>query len=654
MKKENRNLKIIVIAVCVFVILLANIFLILRGDPVSKRLKELSLHDKITQMMMISFRYWDDKPLPKEERTAFTVMNNEVRSAIEKYHFGAVIYFAQNLEETQQAYQLTADMQQAAVESSGIPMLICADQEGGSVVRLKSGTALPGNMALGAARDSQYAVKAGQVIGSELSAIGLNTNLAPVVDVNNNANNPIIGLRSYSDDPLAVGELAASVIAGVEEYGVISCAKHFPGHGDTAEDSHYSLPIVDKSIDTLLECELVPYRTVIDKGVDMIMTSHILYPQLEPDTAFSKKTGKQESLPATMSDDIITGLLKENMKFQGIVVTDAMNMNGITEYWEPEDAVIYAIQAGADMICMPCEIFSPEDFATLDMIIEAVETAVEDGTIPMSRIDDAVQRILTVKHDQGILDYNASDYSLEKAQEVIGSSDNREIEREIAAAAVTVVQNKNDVLPLKLTAESKVLMAVPYENEQGQLIMGWNRAKDAGLIPDGSQVKTIHFNEESTIDTFKAELDWADTIIFNSEVYSASEMNGKQWTSGYILSAIEYAENLGKVTIVQSADKPYDVQSYLNADAVLAIYGNKGSSVDPTEALLNQTTYSDTAYGPNIIAGIEVVFGVFPARGRLPVNIPYFENEEYTNELIFARGHGLTYDRIESGQNKTE
>lgn len=649
MKKVGLKPKIIALAIVAVLLTTAALIAVWR-NPVLRIVKELSLRDKITQMMMVSFRYWDDELQPGEEKTAVTVMNDDIRAVVEKYHLGAVIYFSQNLTETQQAYQLTADLQQAAVDGGGIPMLICADQEGGLVFRLTSGTALPGNMALGAAGDPQYAVKAGKIIGSELMALGINTNLAPVIDVNNNANNPVIGLRSYSDDPSAVGNLAASFIDGMETYNVISCAKHFPGHGDTAADSHYGLPCVDKPLDALLTCELAPYRTVIDQGVDMIMTAHILYPQLEPDTAFSQKTGKQEALPATMSDDIIIGLLKEELGFQGVVVTDAMNMQSITDYWEQVEAVVYSIQAGADMICMPCELSSPEDIDTLDMIVEGVAAAVEEGTIPISRIDDAVKRILTVKHKRGLLNYCASDYSLEDAQAVVGSNTNREIEREISAAAVTVVQNKNDVLPLQLTADSKVLMAVPYANELGQMILGWNRAKAAGLIPDAAQVKAICFDKDSTIDTFKTELTWADTIIFNSEVSSISAMNGGKWVSAYILDAIDYAQSLGKVTIVQSVDKPYDVQSYPDADAVLAVYGCKGSSVDPTVAHINAITQSETACGPNIIAGIEVIFGVFPARGTLPVDIRKFENGVYSDEIVFPCGYGLTYDAITVNQ----
>ena len=202
------------------------------ADSVEEMLRSMTLRQKITQMLMVDFRYWDEGN--GAGQVGFTVMNDQIRKIVEDYDFGAMIYFAQNVVETDQTYNLSIALQEAATKDGGIPLIISADQEGGSVVRLGTGTSLPGNMALGATGSEEYAKAAGQIIGSELSVLGINTNLAPVVDVNNNANNPVIGLRSYSDDADIVGTLASATIAGLADYNVIGCAKHFPGHGDTA------------------------------------------------------------------------------------------------------------------------------------------------------------------------------------------------------------------------------------------------------------------------------------------------------------------------------------------------------------------------------------------------------------------------------------
>ena len=602
----------------------------------------MSLKQKVTQMLMVDFRKWGDTNASAKD---FEVMNDEVYKIIEEYDFGSIILFANNIKTTDKTFELVTKMQEAATNDGGIAMLISADQEGGSVYRLGSGTALPGNMALGAAGDPYYSYAAGTIIGSELSVLGINTNLAPVVDVNNNANNPVIGLRSYSDDADIVGTLASASIKGMAEYNVIGCAKHFPGHGDTATDSHYGLPSVDKSKEVLMENELKPYKIAIEQGIEMIMTAHILYPQLDNSTIVSNKTGEAEKLPATMSKAILTDLLKGEMGFNGIIVTDAMNMAGIANKWDQVQSVKVAIAAGVDMICMPCQLYCEADMANLDAIINGVVEAVESGEIPEARINDAVKRILTVKENRGILDYKASDYSLEKAKEVVGSDANRELERQIAAAAVTVVKNENNVLPLKVTENTKVLMMVPYNNERGQMIMGWNRAKEAGLIPEGAEVKVVRFNN-ATLDNYKADMDWADVVIINSEVSSAAKMAGGNWVSGAPEVFTKYCKENGKISIISSVDKPYDVQLYPNADAIVAAYGCKGSSVDPTEAIIGGATGSEAAYGPNIIAAVEVILGTFQAKGTLPVDIPKFDPEAktYTDEIVYPRGYGLTYD----------
>lgn len=621
-----------------------------RLSRVDDLVQSMSLRDKVTQMLMVDFRKWGSTA---DTATDFTEMNDEIYGILEEYNFGSVILFANNVKETEQTLLLTQALQDAATKNNGIPLIISVDQEGGSVYRLGSGTALPGNMALGATfavNGTKYAKEAGKIIGSELSALGINTNLAPVVDVNNNANNPVIGLRSFGDDPDMVGALASAVIEGMAAYNVIGTAKHFPGHGDTATDSHYGLPIVEKSLDELMRNELKPYTIAISQGIEMIMTAHILYPQLEGDKILSSKTGELESLPATMSDDILTGLLKGEMGFDGIIVTDAMNMAGITEKWDPVQAAIVSIQAGVDMLCMPTRLYCMEDLENLNAIIDGIVNAVGDGTIPQSRIDDAVTRILTVKLNRGILDYDPSALSLDHANAVVGCEANREMEREIAANAVTLIKNENETLPLKTTSDSRVLMLVPFDNERALTIMGWNRAKEAGLIAEGALVDYYCFNsksveEDSFIAELQEKLDWADTLIIISECSSTSRMEYKHWLTSIPNMLCDYASEEEKTSIVISADKPYDVQLYPNADAILATYGCKGSSVDPTEALIGGATGSAKAYGPNILAAVEVALGTFAPQGKLPLEIPVYDvvSNTYTSEIAYERGYGLTY-----------
>lgn len=602
---------------------------------VENLLKGMTLQEKICQMLMIDFRNWNG--------SSFTVMNDEVRKIVEDYNFGAVVYFAPNMAGTQQVYTLTREMQVAATNGGDIPMIITADQEGGIIYRLATGTALPGNMALGATHNPVYAKMSGNIIGSEFYSLGLNSTLAPVVDVNNNANNSVIGLRSYGDDAAKVGEMAAANIQGLCEEGVVGCAKHFPGHGDTSTDSHYGLPIVNKSLAQVQECELKPYEIAISKGIDMIMTAHILYPQLEGDKVISTKTGNAESLPATLSDDIVTGLLKEKMGFEGVVVTDAMNMGALANYWYISQSAVLAINAGVDMLCMPCTVHSQSQLSNLTNVISVIETAVNKGTISMSRIDDAVTRILTVKEKNGILDWESGQTTLADANATVGSDFNHQVEREIAAASITVVKNNNNTLPLNLSSDSKVLMMVPYNNERAQMVMGWNRAKAAGIIPDGAQMQVMTFSN-ANIRNYQQTIDQYDTIIINSEICSASLISNNSYLYAGPKAFSDYAAGKGKKVVIMSVDKPYDLQFYPNASAVIATYGCMGSSLDPTESMNNDITTSDEAYGPNIIAGVEVALGVFGAGGKLPVDIPTYSNGEYLSTLVYKNGYGLTYN----------
>lgn len=637
-------------ALLLSVVLLAGVIPIpghaLQQDRVDELLEGMPLRDKITQMLMVDFRNWDADLTDSKGATAFTVMNDQVRQVLAKYHFGAVILFAENIQETAQSYTLIREMQEAAISGGGLPMIISADQEGGRVYRLGSGSALPGNMALGATGDANLARIAGRILGSELNALGINNNLAPVVDVNSNANNPVIDLRSYSDDPVLVGSLASACVEGMADYHVIGCAKHFPGHGDTATDSHYGLPVVNKSRTELLKTELMPFQMVVDAGVEMIMTAHILYPQLDSSTKYSPKTGKQESLPATMSTAILTDLLKGEMGFNGIVCTDSMRMAAISSTWDPVQAAVNAIVAGADMLCTPCVLYDLDDLKNLDKIISGIEDAVTDGIIPESRLDDAVTRILKVKEANGILDYNTDDRSLEDALTVVGGSENRDMERQIAAAAVTVVKNEQETLPLRLTPESRVLMLCPAADQRALLVMGWNRAVEAGLVPDGAQMEYLQFSSSAITKTIEQKLQWADTVIVLSALESAAQMSYDHWHTAGPENFVNYAKEYGKTAVVISIDNPYDVQLYDKADAIMAVYGYRGSSADPEALAVSGACSTELAFGPNIVAGIEVALGVMDHGGSLPVHIPRFDNttDKYTDELVYERGYGLFYE----------
>lgn len=611
---------------------------------VDQLLKNMTLDQKIGQMLMPDFRQW--KAQGEEKPIDFTVINREVAQIIDRFDLGGVILFAQNVKTTEQTLQLTHDLQMAATNNESnngnIPLLLSIDQEGGVVYRLGSGTALPGNMAIGATRNVQYAKDAGAIIGRELNALGINTNFAPVLDVNNNPLNPVIGLRSFSSDPHLVGELGIAMMKGMQENNVITAAKHFPGHGDTAVDSHVGLPIVDKTKEELLKTELKPFKLAIENGVDMLMSAHIQYPQLEADKMISKKDNSEIYLPATLSDDIMKKLVREEMGYDGIIVSDAMNMQAIADHFGESDATILAIKADVDIVLMPTVLRSEEDIAKLQTIVDNVKQAVNSGEIPLETIDKSVTRILKLKEKRGILDTNPTQVSfadkLANAKQVVGSDLNRALEREIAAAAVTLVKNEDNVLPFKLKENDKLLLLGAYNNELPGMELSVRRFIAEERIPSTTTYEAYRYSKATNFETdLKTKLDEATHIIVISEISRAERLAQDFWLTKIPTEVVNYANEKNKPVAILSIAHPYDVANYPNAKAIVTVYGAKG--MDPTEGLK-----PDAAFGPNIPAGVEVILGR-DALGKLPVDIPVIKDAQYTNEIAYPLGHGLMYNK---------
>ena len=610
----------------------------------SKRVQELvadmTLRQKITQMLMPDFRKWQQEG--QATQSDMTELNKEVAEAVDKYDFGGVIFFAENVKKgTAQTLALTQALQQAAISNQAnngkLPLLLAIDQEGGIVYRLGSGTALPGNMAVGATRDPELANQAGQIIGRELSALGLNVNFAPVFDTNNNPQNPVIGLRSFSSDPKVVARLGTAMMEGIQKYNVAVAAKHFPGHGDTAVDSHTGLPLVDKSYAELEALELLPFKAAIDKNADMLMTAHIQYPQIEKDTVISKQTGETIYIPATLSDDIITGIVRKKFGYKGVVVSDAMGMDAIAKNFGESEAAIMAIKSGVDVVLMPTVLRSKSDLAKIDKIINDIEQAVQRGDIPVSRLDESVTRILNLKEKRGILDFDPSERTQAKAEATVGSELNRDTERKIAASAVTVVKNDDTVLPFKVKSGDRILLLAAYDDEVPGLELGVKRLIADGVIPAGVTYEALNYSKTTKLEDLKGKIDQATHLVLISEIGRQSQLASDFWLTRVPTEVVDYANATGKQAAVMSISKPYDVANYPNAKAIVAVYGNKG--MDPTESLK-----PDNAFGPNIPAGVEVIFNGQNHVGTLPVNVPRIKDGIMSEtEVAYPIGHGLFY-----------
>ena len=310
-----------------------------------------------------------------------THLDDEFILQVRENKIGNVILFGHNIADKDQLYHLCNDIQSLVMDATGYPAMIAIDQEGGPVSRLPEGTTIfPSAMAIAATGDSSNAYQAGFITGSELRALGVNMNLAPVMDINTNPQNPVIGIRSFGDTPETVNAYGAQMIRGLTDAGVLCSAKHFPGHGDTAVDSHIGLPCVDKTLKELLACELLPFQAAIAEGVPAVMISHILYPYLET-----------ERVPATMSRIMITSLLKNQLGFTGLVLSDCMMMGAIADHYGTAAGCLAAAQAGVDLI------FVSHSASLAGEAAAFMRAAAEDGHLNLDEMSTSVSKIITYK-----------------------------------------------------------------------------------------------------------------------------------------------------------------------------------------------------------------------------------------------------------------
>ena len=614
------------------------------ADRSQAMLAGMTTEEKVSQMIMPAFRYVTDS---QGRRQSLEEITPAVAASLRRHGYAGVVLFAQNAGETEKNVRLIDAMQKANASVTGRPQLMMAvDQEGGYVTRLGQGTQMPGNMAMGAAGDPSVTASEADVIGRELQTIGYHFNFAPVVDVNNNPANPVIGVRSFSDDPQTAAAQGAAYMKALQETGTISCLKHFPGHGDTDTDSHTGLPCVGKTYEELKAFELIPFQACVDAGAEAVMTAHIQYPNIERKTYVSKLTGEEITLPATLSGTILTEILRGDMGFEGVVITDALNMDAIDKHFERLDTAKLAIEAGADILLMPVDTSTEEGILDLDRYIADVTKLVEDGTISRDKVDAAVLRILTLKEGKGLLDaYDGSDLEQRAAAAAsfVGSPANHETEWRIAKKAVTLVKNDNNLLPLTREGQ-KVAVLTAYDNETLAMDYAVGRLRDEGKLAKDTAV-SIHSIQGMTFDQVKPLLEGQDHVVVVSEITRAAALDPAQTAGAYsalLDRIIETVHSGGGTVTVLSAQLPYDAARYPTADAILIAWSSKGMSEDPR----NPANGAVKQYGPNMPAALYLALSPdeSPA-GKLPVNLPALDDGyRYSDRILYPRGYGLTYE----------
>lgn len=539
-------------------------------------MKSLSLREKIGQLMMFGF--------------SGKTPSDEIAEMIEKHHVGGIILFGRNIGTAEETLELNNQLQQLAKDSGHpLPLLISIDQENGIVRRLGVGTTLfPGNMSLGAIDSEKITFEVNKGTATELKALGINMNLAPVVDVNNNPDNPVIGVRSYGEDPELVSRLAVTAIEGHHAAGVVTTIKHFPGHGDTHIDSHLALPTISHDRKRLEQIELVPFKKTIEAGADCVMIAHVFFPSIE----------ERENVPATVSPAVVRGLLREELGFDGVVTTDCMEMNAIRDTFGTAEGSLLGLKAGIDMMMIS------HSYDLQKETIERIVRAVEEGEIPEAVIDQALERILRLK--KKYLNWEDGTFHEEVSKQVL-SSEHRKVAEEAYHQSVTVVQNRNNTLPFKPSIDEQVL--VIYPNSRIYTLVEDARYATYAL---GEAVKGLHANAVECPIEAKLPAEDLDRIIEHAkqvEYIIVGTLNAHLIHEQQQL--VKQLQQLGKKLVVIAMRGPYDLLAFPDIEAYL-------------------TTYEYTL--PALQTAVEIVFGKRRAYGKLPVNLPG----------LYERGHGVT------------
>ncbi|NQY88193.1 MAG: glycosyl hydrolase family 3 [Colwellia sp.] len=599
--------------------------------------ERIILENQLAQKIMLDLRFYcPDISAAEAEVDGFqckqpmTKLPKELAQLITDTSLGSIILFAQNIESVAQTVTLTRDLQNAALKSRvAQPLLISTDQEGGRVVRIPRdiSTSFTGNMSIGATyarQGDKYAREVGKVLGAELKALGINVNHGPDVDVNVNLDNPVINVRSFSENPQIVADLGIAMLEGIESMGVIATLKHFPGHGDTNVDSHTGLPTVLHNLSLAKRVDLYPFSQALKKtDVKMIMTAHIQYPALDSSEVVNK-FGQSMIKPATLSKKILTKLLREEMGFQGLIITDALDMAGISRFFTPIEAVLATFDAGADIAMMPMKIRTKEDINRFKIFIKDLADRVEEQQSMADEIALSVARITKAK--QALVSDIVSDEQLvvniSKAKQILGNEQHKAIEMSLAQHAIVEISKTKNVINLK--GSNKVHVVFPKPEQSKAMVSYLAQASEV----EGSVAKQITYSSLLHYDerTLFSQLNHSDVVIVACDSQkTAVELGGfEDLAHGNIkveqgpndsakaLKILKYAKKHGITTVFVSLKLPTKLAEYSQySDWLLATFDGNTYYDEQTAKFV----------APSLAALTDILFAKQQAKGVLPITL---------------------------------
>ena len=601
---------------------------------------------QITQRMSLDIRYYcadingkASVPTSKHCRQAVTELPQALAQLISSTSVGGIVLFAENVQEIAQVVKLTSDIQQAAVKSvQGKQLIISMDQEGGRVARFAKMTGFAGNMAIGASypqHGTHFATQVNGVIAKELKALGINNNYAPVVDVNTNVDNPVINTRSFGESPQQVAELGASAVNAMQAQGVMATLKHFPGHGDTHVDSHLGLPRVDHDRANIDKVDLAPFVWAIKHAKPaMIMTAHIQYPALD-DSIFVSQSGEQLIRPATMSRKILTNLLRDEMAFEGIIATDALDMAGVSHFFTDVEAVVETFIAGADLAVMPFKVRTPKDIAAFNVFIKDVAKAltqrIEQGDYKLAEFEQSVARLNKYKKQYVAMSNESLAQQVITAQVIIANVQHIATEQALADAAVTLLKN-DQLLPLDMSKIKSLHFIVANQQELAALTYAATTAlAKKHSARDLTAIKISHFIADTDRYDEQAEslLAKADVVIATVDIKTASlvDLGGMDDLTPSYGSAAAQQQKLTYSTLLKqqlALAAKVSTPTILIAKGSPFLINEYSELVDTVLLNFDDRIYQDNnhqAISPGFNASMSVIVNEGLGHGKLPVTL---------------------------------
>jgi beta-N-acetylhexosaminidase len=551
-----------------------------------KELRRMTVDEKVGQLISVGI----NARFLNQDNPEFV----ELKRHVETNKIGGIVLFGSPVYE---AVHITNRMQAAAK----YPLLMSADFESGIGMRFEDTVSFPWNMAVAATGEPDLARRQGEMTAKEARALGVYQVFAPVVDVNNNADNPVINVRSFGENPADVSRFASAFINGMQAEGVLATVKHFPGHGDTAVDSHRGLPIIDLPRSRFDQIELFPFKNAVDAGVASVMVAHIALPQIDAteirplekpiapvDAAEGGEIVSEKAyLPATLSPIVNTQILRKEMGFKGLIVTDAMSMSGLTLYFNQDEAAVRAFVAGADMIIKPADV---------DLAIRGLREAVKSGRISEARLNESVGKILTIKYELGLTKNRLA--PIESLDTVVASKAARDLSQEIADKAITLVKNEAGAIPLK--NQKIFVLGVTNGDDKSYAANTFLRE----LRRTGNKFDAVILDERATEKDIREAMEKArQAEIIVAPLYGRVR-SGQARSVGLPDSSVKVLRDLlaeGKNVVGISFGNPYLLTAFPQMKTYLVAYGDM--------AVLQRST-------------ARAVLGQQEIRGRLPISLP--------------------------------